>query len=86
MTSYLELCVCFQPFPIYNKSEADDYETSKQKHEQSVYMKVYLINRVENILTKVEITYYEQFLLLLQCFQKSAAAEASGNVCLSERF
>ena len=35
-------------------------------------MRVLLLNRVENIVTKGE-----QFLLILQCFQKSAAAETS---------
>ena len=35
------------------------------------------MKKVENIVAKGEIVRYEQFLLLLQCFQKSSAAEAS---------
>ena len=43
-------------------------------------MRIYLLKRVENIVTKGEIACFEQFLLLSQSFQKSSAAEASQNV------
>ena len=36
-----------------------------------------LLNRVENIVAKRVIAYYEQFLLLLQGFQKSSTENAS---------
>ena len=53
---------------------------SKQKYGKSLQTKVYLFNRVENIVAKGEITHYEQFRLLSQCFQKSsAAADASAS-------
>ena len=48
-------------------------------------MKVHLLNRVENSVTKGEIARFEQFIILSQCFQESAAAEASESVCMSER-
>ena len=45
-------------------------------------MKTLLLNRVENIVAKGEIAHYEQFLLLLQCLQKSSAEEdQKGSVC-----
>ena len=37
------------------------------------------------MVAKREITCFEQFLLLAQCFQKPSAAEASESVCLCER-
>ena len=48
-------------------------------------MKVQLLNTVENILAKGNITHNEQFCPLSQCFQKLSAAEASEKVCLWER-
>ena len=48
-------------------------------------MKVYLLNRVENIATKGELAHYEQFFFILsQCFQKSPAIEVSKCVCMRE--
>ena len=38
-------------------------------------IKVYLLNRVANIVTKEEIATEYQFLLLPQCFQRSSAAD-----------
>ena len=43
-------------------------------------MIVLLLNRVEIIVANAEIAHYVQFLLLLQGFQKSSAAEASISV------
>ena len=40
--------------------------TSYQKHEQSLYMKVYLLTKVKNIVANGEIALFEQFLLLSQ--------------------
>ena len=47
-------------------------------------MKVQLLKKVENIVAKGENTCFEQFLNLLQCFQKLSAAEASKNVHMLE--
>ena len=66
-----------KPFPTYNKSAADDFEKSRKINGNSFEMKVYILNKVENITAKGEITHYEQFLLFQQCFQKSSAANAS---------
>ena len=38
-------------------------------------MKRFLLNRVENIVSKKEIARFEQFLILSQSFQMSSAAE-----------
>ena len=48
-------------------------------------MKVYLLNRVENIVAKGDIAYFEQCFLLQQFFQKSSAAEASEIIYMLER-
>ena len=48
-------------------------------------MNTYLLNRVENIVSKEEIACFEQFLRLSQSFQKSSAAEASESVYMWER-
>ena len=40
-------------------------------------MKEQLLNKVENIVAKGKIAYYEQYLLLPQCFQKLSAAKQS---------
>ena len=48
-------------------------------------MLTYLLNRVENIVSKGEIARFEQFLLLSQSFQKSTAKEASASVYMWER-
>ena len=38
------------PFPTYNKSAADDFENILSKERKiSIYMKVYLLTKVENI-------------------------------------
>ena len=47
-------------------------------------MKVYFLNRVENIVAKREIAHYEQFIVLPQCFQKSSAAEVLESVSMWE--
>ena len=47
---------------------------------------VYLQNKIENIVAKGEIACFEQFLLLLQFFQKSSAADALKYVYMRERF
>ena len=44
-----------------------------------------ILNRFENTVSKEEIAYPEQFLLLLRCFQKSSAVEASKYVFMWER-
>ena len=48
-------------------------------------MRVKLLNRVEKILAKGEITHYEQFLLLPKCFQKLSAADASESIYIWEK-
>ena len=48
-------------------------------------MKEQLLNKVENIVAKVEIAHHEQFLLLSQCFQNMSAAKAPESVCMWER-
>ena len=58
---------------------------SWQKYGKPLWMKELSLNRVKNIVAKGEIAQYEKFLLLLQCFQKSSAAEASESVCMRER-
>ena len=49
-------------------------ETSRQNSKQSIYMKVELLNQVENFVAKGEIAHCEQFLLWLQCFQQLFSA------------
>ena len=48
-------------------------------------MKIYLLNRVENIVSKEEIACFEQFLHLSQSFQNASAAEASERIYMWER-
>ena len=48
-------------------------------------MKDYLLNAVENVVAKGEIACFDQFFLLLQCFQESSAADVSKCVCRWER-
>ena len=48
-------------------------------------MKVYFLNRVENIVAKAEIVHHELFFLSRQCFQKSSAADPSESVKMWER-
>ena len=43
-------------------------------------MKVLLLNRVENIVAKEEISHYDKFLLRLQCFQMSSAVAVPKSV------
>ena len=47
-------------------------------------MTIYSLNRVGNFVTNGEIAYYEQFLLLPQCFQILSDAELSESVCMWE--
>ena len=49
-------------------------KSSDQKHGNSLYIEVLLLERVENIVAKGEIA------LLSECFLKSSAAEASESV------
>ena len=68
------------PFPTYNKSAADDFDSFAEKM-QNLYKG--MLNRVENIVDKwtncslLYIAHYEQFLHLPKGFQKSSAGEAS---------
>ena len=55
---------------------------SMQIYGNSLKMKVLLLHSVENVLTKVEISRFEQFLLLSRCFQTLSAAVASERVCM----
>ena len=48
-------------------------------------MRVKSSNQVEKIIAKEEITHYEQFLLLPQCFQMLSAAEASESAYMQKR-
>ena len=41
--------------------------------------------KVEKMVANGEIAHFEQFLLLLQCFKKSSAAEASKSVYMWEK-
>ena len=43
------------------------------------------MNGDENLVTKVEIARYEQFLLLSRCLQKLSAADVSESVYMWER-
>ena len=47
-------------------------------------MKLYLLNRVENIEEKGEIAHHEQFILLPQHLQKLSAAEVSEDIWMWE--
>ena len=47
-------------------------------------MKELLLNEVQNIVAKEEISHDELFLLLLQCFHMPSAAEAIESICLWE--
>ena len=58
-------------------------KTSWQKHEITI-MKVYFLNRLEKIVANGEIAHDEQFLHLLQSFQKLSAAETSESVHMWE--
>ena len=42
------------------------------------------MNKVENNVTKGEISHDKQFLLLSQCFQKSSAGDVAKCVCMKE--
>ena len=46
-------------------------KTSWQIYGKSLKMKVQLLNRVENMVTKGEIACFEQFFLLSPCFQEA---------------
>ena len=50
----------FGPFPTYDKSEVARLNKMKLKHEKAPL----LLIRVENILAKGEITYYEKLLFM----------------------
>ena len=52
---------------------------------KSPFMKVFLLNRGENIETNGVIAHYEQFFFWPQCFQMMSIAEASKGVCMRER-
>ena len=69
------------PFPL--KSAADDFENIKTRIGKISIIET--LKSVENIVTKREITYYEQFLLFSFCFKKSSAARASKNLYIWER-
>ena len=43
------------------------------------------MDKAENIVAKKEITHYEQFLILPQCFRNFSAGESSESVCMWER-
>ena len=60
-------------------------ETVIQKHRKSLSIKFLSLKKVENIVANGEIARFEQFLFLLQCFQKSSAAGASKSVYIRER-
>ena len=62
------------PFPTYNKSAAEvDF---KIIWIISIHQNI-ITKKNENIVVKVEIACFGQFLLLRHCFQKSSATEAS---------
>ena len=58
---------------------------SWQKHRKCLQMKLYLLNKVENLVAKEEITHNEQFLRLPQWFHKKSALEAFESVYMWER-
>ena len=74
----------FKPFPLYYESAADDFEFCCQKIENLLRWMDDLWLKVENIVEKGEIYRFEQFLLLLLCFQNPSAAEASESVHMRE--
>ena len=49
--------------------------------EKSHYIKVLLLNRVENMVAKGDKALYEQFLLLQKCFQATFATDVYESVC-----
>ena len=58
------------PFPTYNKSAANNFETifiSKEICTLSINESI-LINQVEIIVAKIEIAHYEILIHVLQCF------------------
>ena len=66
-----------------NKMQSTTLNISSQKYDISLQMNTVVLYRDENIVTKGEITRVEQFLLLSQCFLKTAA-ETSEGVCIIE--
>ena len=73
------------PFPHTTNLQQTTLKTLCQKPEKSLYIKVYLLTKYENIVAKVEIAHFEQLLLLSQCIQKSSAAGAGVFLALLAR-
>ena len=69
-------------FPSYSKSVADNFENIFAKSEKTFINAGIFDNKV---VAKEEIAYFEKFLFLSQCFQKSSAAYSPESVCLWER-
>ena len=53
--------------------------------ENLYYCRYNVCKKVENIVAKGGIARFEQFILLLRCFQKPSAGDASNCVCMWER-
>ena len=74
-----------KPFSTYYKSTADNFKENLNKNMETLYMKKYLLNKVENIVAKGEIAHNRQFFLLPQYFQKLTPIEVSDIVYMWER-
>ena len=81
------------PFPtMFNHLQVNAFPHTTNLQQMSLKLSIHhkienlykwkydFFNRVEIIVANGEIAHYEQFLLLLQWFQKSSAAEASESV------
>ena len=74
--------------PKYNKAAADDFEnirakTCKMSVNKSMYNCLTKVGRVEtykNIVANGDLTYFKQFHLLTQSYQKSSVAEPSESI------
>ena len=76
----IELRALVNSFPHTTILQQTTWNISYQNYEKCLYMKVYLLTKVEKIVAKVEIACFEQFLRLSQCFQRLSAAEATASV------
>ena len=62
------------------------WKLNRKKYGKSLKVKVYLLKKVENFVTKGKIARFEQFLFMPQCFQKSSTADALESVYIWESF
>ena len=78
MMTYLENSEVLTVFHTQQSCSRRQYSKLCRQFVEIIYKwKLRLLNTVENNVAKGEIAFYEQFLLLPNCFLKSSAAEAS---------